>query len=458
MTTDTKPNLSYILLEDAGLSISPQFRAALDLDAPEQIWTGGVRAGKSTGLAAKVYTFSKVWRGNALIWLVGPTYQATEKEMTYLAQWFRRAGRLRDFSSASDSAWRIELHNGTVIETRSAQHPERLASDAPDLIGVCEAGQCPPKVRDAVLGRALEKNAPIIYTGTLETDDNKPRYAWYERLAQEWMKAPTPEHQAISLPSWSNQVIFPEGEHDPKIERLRQDMDPYTFARMVEGRPVGAANPAYPQIVYGDDDARLREMPGGLRWVTAVGGADWGTMHPWALTVVSVSDQVLHTASELEGYQRNIAWVRECVFSPPNSGQDTAAFNAAKFRLQRQYGANRWGIDPNERYAAGTIGAEAVSMGAGSRDGRIGRVRARLNNWTLYFDLNGPGVAELYAEMKTVRYRVTAEGKYVLVAVGEDKVASLEDAIDRLDGEKITELPSVLRTAQVRPRKEYVSI
>ncbi|MDP3703290.1 MAG: hypothetical protein Q8R78_02760, partial [Candidatus Omnitrophota bacterium] len=235
----TKP-FAHVLLEDVGLDLSPEFVHALDCDSDEQIWTGGVRAGKSTGAASKVYTFPKVWRGNALVWIVGPTYQATEKEMTYLASWFRKAGRLRDFGSATDSSWRIVLRNGTVIETRSAQHPERLASDAPDLIIVAEAGQCAPKIRDALLGRALEKNAPILYTGTLETDDNKPRYAWYETLASEWSQHPSPEHQAVSLPSWSNRTVFPDGEHDFKIERLRADLDKYTFARMVEGRPVGA--------------------------------------------------------------------------------------------------------------------------------------------------------------------------------------------------------------------------
>lgn len=433
MVTAARP-FAHALLEEAGLDLSPEFARALDCDASEQIWTGGVRAGKSTGAAAKVFTFAKVWRGKALVWIVGPTYQATEKEMTYLASWFRQAGRLAAFASAADSSWRITLHNGTIIETRSAQHPERLASDAPDLIVVAEAGQCPPKVRDALLGRALEKNAPIVYTGTLETDDNKPRYGWYEQLAAAWQKEPNAEHASVSLPSWANRRVFPEGEHDPKIERLRADMDPYTFARMVEGRPVGAAHPAYPQLLHGDDAARLKPMPSGIRWVTAFGGGDWGTMHPWALVVVSLSDQMLSTASELSGYQRNIAWVRECVWSGPNNG-DVGQFNAQKWRLQQVYGAHEWGVDPNERYAAGSVGAEAVSMGAGTRDARIGRVRSRLNNWTLFYDINGPGVPALYAEQKQLRYKLTESGRFELIRINDDRTAGLENAIDRADGE-----------------------
>lgn len=105
-----------------------------------------------------------------------------------------------NFNHPEKDSWKLVLATGCVIETRSAEHTERLASVAPDFILVTEAGQCSPSIRESLLGRALEKDATIVYSGTIEDQDNHSRYSWYETLAVQWAaeaQRDTPEGMAV---------------------------------------------------------------------------------------------------------------------------------------------------------------------------------------------------------------------------------------------------------------------
>lgn len=463
------------MLTRLGLTISPEFLAALALDTTEQIVTGGVRGGKTTLLAAKILLHLRLMSG-ILVWVVGPTYKTLEQIMYYLFGWCQKLGIVARFDTAENEPWRLTLASGTVIETRSAQHPERLASVAPDFIVVDEAGQCDPKVQQQVRARALEKNATIIYGGTIETDDNKPRYAWFETLAVQWMAEPTYNCSAVALPSWSNIAVFngidpqtgkvwidPEtgeesgvGKDDFRIAWAREHSDVYTFARIYAGEPIGSPHPAYPEL-RAPGVERLQELPSTTRWLTHTGGGDWGVMHPWALVVIGVSTQVISAAEDLRGYKRNVCWVRECVWSGKNNG-DSQLFNSQKRALSSKYGILRWGVDPVQSSLADNAGTEAVNGSPGSRDGRIGLGRSRLRNGTLMFDLKGAGVPELVGEMRGVHYRLRGDGKFELVRMDDDRTAAFEDALWMIDS--AASLPSrvQMRKPKAAGGREFASV
>src|SRR3990167_2012372 len=111
------------------------------------------------------------------------------------------------------------------IDTKSAGHIERLGSVAPNGILVVEARQCAGTKEDGIrricLERAAEKGAWVKYTGTLENDEQKPIWAWYSELAEEWQKSPTAAHATYSLPSWENVAIYgrcnEQIENDPPL-------------------------------------------------------------------------------------------------------------------------------------------------------------------------------------------------------------------------------------------------
>lgn len=419
------------------------YEAILTSEAKEVAIFGGVRGSKSNVDALKVWFHLKRYleRPGLLYWIVGHTYKAAEKEFSYLHEWAMKKGLLLGNASMPDrDAWRMTLKNGAVIETRSGEHPERLASDAPDLILVVEAGKCKPGVRKACRQRALEKDAQIYYSGTFEEeeDDASSRYVWFEELDQEF--APEKEgwgtdFQKFSLPSWTNLFIFPGGWENPKIQWAWTHEDEYTFNRKYAGIPGEVQHAIYPLIQHNEE--RLIVRPQGMRFITFRGGSDYGEDHPSSLVVVGLDERVKPGATDNRGRwsEQRDAWVTASWWtgdldkSTGLRGSETL-INANRRRLQDDFpGLSRWVTDPLQGYMAKSWGGTKAPGSAGSREVRVGMVKTRLANMTLWFDRNGEGVPELYQEMQRVKYRVTSDGQLVNAREKDDRTAALENAI-----------------------------
>lgn len=416
-----------------GILLSPEFREALDGAAREKVVTGGWRAGKSMEAAAEIWGDPPFWSpaAPALYWIVGPTYQAAHKEFDYLVQWAQALGLVQSVAAPEDGIRSLRLITNTVVETRSGQHPERIASDACQGIVVVEAGQQPESIRYACLGRVLETGGWITYTGTIEDDEGHPRWAWYAKAAEEWAAAPSSEHASYRLPSWANVSVFPAGRTDPKIVAVEAEFDSYTFARRIAAVATGVAHPVYPQLLYGRNRLVTRAE---TSWYDGAGGQDYGTTigHESSLCAVTVDKVTLDQVANID--MMNVIWVRE---SWAELGGDVHVMNAKRGEMRVKYRATRWGVDPNERATASAWDATAVAAGAGTRGARQGRVRSLLNEGRLLFDLAGPGVPELYAEMKRVHYKVADDGQLVYVRIADNRTAALENAIEVLEKKHI---------------------
>lgn len=481
------------LLTEVGVRLDGAlFREACLAEHSEQIVTGGVRAGKSTeGASAILRDVGKhLVRGtytSLLYWIIGPDYAQTREEFRYLQEWFKVfATGLEEVVFERTSiphegprALVMRMLNAqrqtvTVqVDTKSAGHIERLGTVAPNGILVVEAGQCAGTREDGIrricLERAAEKGAWVKYTGTLENDEQKPIWAWYSELAEEWKDNPTASHAAYSLPSWENVAIYgsckeqiendpalaqfcPDDAHGtghsgwlhPSIVRARTELPPDVFDRRFAGKPTGLQSVVYPQLRYREqlEQPLLRAMPQDLRWVDATGGIDYGTVHPTALVVI--------TWTPLEGpiaqnAPKDIGWVREVWFNDGEQAGNTEYLNLNRSRLERKYRVRIWGVDPNERFLARsdpTTGirhlqsADALNVSGSqrSRDYRIGLTGTRLDSCLLLFDKNGPGVPELYEEQKRVHYYKNQLGQLVLRREKDDRTAAEENAVEVKDG------------------------
>ena len=208
------------LLEAVGVRLDGErFREACLAEHSEQIDTGGVRAGKSTDGAATIVkdVGKQLLRGvytSLLYWIIGPDYAQCREEYRYLQEWFKKLGMgleevvieresipMEGPRSLTVRMPNVQGQTVTIqIDTKSAGHIERLGSVAPNGILVVEAGQCAGTKEDGIrricLERAAEKGAWVKYTGTLENDEQKPIWAWYSELAEEWQKNPTRGHAA----------------------------------------------------------------------------------------------------------------------------------------------------------------------------------------------------------------------------------------------------------------------
>lgn len=464
------------LAEELGLKVGAEFMAAVLGDAHEKIIIGGVRAGKSTALAVIILIYIFLRRGRylqegkegTLIWLVAPDYNQGREEMRFLAEWCGRLGWLGAFHQPEGGSWTLQLDCGITVVTRSAQHPETLASVAPDFIGGCEAGQFSEDVREQLRLRAMEKNADIVYNGTMERDDAHEQWAWFEESAQAWQDEPTADQAAFSLPSWSNLYLYGDcrrqieatpslaawcpneahphgGREHPIMRREAAQLTPYVFARKIAAIPTGVQYQVYHQTT--DRQDLLRPMLAeeyALPVISSAGGVDYGTTegHPSAIAVVQVVPDARDQDASFAG-PRGIAWVREVWYSPQDGAYtatgkhdpgDYDALGRARKMLSERYKVWRWMTDPNERYMARSWQGEATSSAEGPRQARINLVKTRLNLNKLFFDLNGPGVKGLYEEMQRVHERKRRDGQLVIVRDQDDRTAALEDAIEMIDG------------------------
>lgn len=442
------------LLAAVGTQLTPEFEEALFDQPREKIIFGGWRAGKSRLLATEALVDWFLCQAMALArketpkpklyWIVGPDYPQANQEFLYLFEWFSmQQGWITSVSNPIEGSKSLTLLDGSKFETKTAQAEERLGSVAPDMILACEAGQLSEQARLWLRGRSMEKRSRIIYGGTLEDEEAHKQWAWYLELGTAWMEERNEDHAAYSLPSWANTAIYPRGREDEEILKMETDLkeqtgSDYAFLRRIAGVPAGSPYQVYPQLSTAN---LLRPLPEGTKFVRHVGGIDFGTVHPSALTVIGITAE-------------NVAWVRECAFNKEDT--DSTWIREEHARLSRTYNCWLWGTDPNEKFMARSFKAEAISGSAGSREARVALTSARLNRGLLMFDENGPGVRDAHDEMSKVHRKKLRSGELVYDRTDDDRTASIEGGLEMADGSKMFTLPRSAgkRTYGVRRRPE----
>jgi len=201
---------------------------------------GGVRGGKSFVLS--MILMSRMdWRKEQLFWLVGQNYPLTKPEFNYLVDMTSRVGLLKKASKRVDPGY-IELKNGTLIETKSADDPKSLVGHAVDGVLGCEASQIDLDSYYRMIERVAEKRGWVALGGTMERS-----LGWYPKFFQAWRNG-TGDSQSFSLPSWTNLHIFPEGREDPEILRMEREMPPDLFSEHVAGEPVAPSGLVFPEF------------------------------------------------------------------------------------------------------------------------------------------------------------------------------------------------------------------
>lgn len=198
---------------------------------PVKLIAGGVRAGKSKTSARSMDWFLGL--KNGLIWIIGPRYNEANVEFDYMAQPYHEMGLVANIATPMEGPRFFQIKGGTRVETRSATDPIRLASYAPDAILVVEAGQTPYEVVAKAEERAVQKDAPIFYSGTFENSLN-----WYADMYTELQVENNRYNgRSYSLPTWSNTVEFPGGREDPKIKRLEAALSEELFLERCAAKP-----------------------------------------------------------------------------------------------------------------------------------------------------------------------------------------------------------------------------
>jgi len=228
--TQTQNELTDFLYDTVSFTPTDEQRVILESDRRFTLVAGGEQAGKS--MIASKFLLKRIFEteGKGLYWLVAADYGRTRAEYEYLIEDFAKLNLLKKASKRVDPG-RIELADGTVIETKSAKDPRTLAMRAPDGIIGCEASQLDLESYYRIRGRCAPKAAWMFLSGTFEGS-----LGWYPSLFQAW-KYSTGDEKSFSLPSYTNKHLYPGGKDDPEIQKLKNEASDAFFMERIEGIP-----------------------------------------------------------------------------------------------------------------------------------------------------------------------------------------------------------------------------
>jgi len=191
-------------------------------DARLKLVSGGERGGKSI-VGSKE---AGLWIPRSkLVWIVGDEYEVPRTEFEYILEDLITAKLVnkRTISFPKLGQCSFDLHGsiespGCHVVTKAAADWKKLGQSAPDFILVCEAARLDFFSYLRLRGRLAEKKARMVMTGTFEQVDES---RWYEDFYSSWSAENIDQGRSFSLPTWSNDVIYPLGEEDPEIIRIK---------------------------------------------------------------------------------------------------------------------------------------------------------------------------------------------------------------------------------------------
>ena len=183
----------------------------------------------------------------SLFWLVADEYRTTEPEFDYAIDFLRGLDAFdpKKLSTPREGPRRVITRDGVLIETRSAEDFRKIAEKAPDGIIGCEVGRWPWEVFLRVSGRLAQKRGWAWLSGSFERS-----LGWQAEKFLQWSGPNREEAQSWGLPSWSNPYVYPGGEDDPELERLRASVPADYFMERYGGLPVPPSGRVYHEFEY----------------------------------------------------------------------------------------------------------------------------------------------------------------------------------------------------------------
>lgn len=275
----------------------------------------GRRTGKSTlgGHELTAAAFKAYYQKDKLspkgkrheYWIVGPNYSDAEKEfrvlyndLSGLGVPFDKPGTYYDVQGGNMA---ISLWGGRfLVAAKSADRPQSLVGEG--LMGVimAEAAKLKPTVWSKAIRPTLADYATegswALFTSTPEGKN------WFYDL---WRRGQNPDPDdanwwSIRMPSWSNNILFPLGRHDPEILDMSRDMSEEKFKQEIGAEFTEFVGRVFKRF---DEETNVGRFDYDPRWPLYV-AADFGFTNPNVALFVQVDiwDNVWVVA---EYYRRN---------------------------------------------------------------------------------------------------------------------------------------------------------
>lgn len=205
-------------------------------NARHRVLVNGRRWGKTLCGAkeAECMTFVKNFLGQPQIgWIIGPEYSDCEKEFRVIYDSLKSLGvdKISDkfTNNVENGNMHIKTRWGFDLQCRSARHPESLVGEGLDFVLLVEGGRHRRKMWGDYVRPALsDKRGWSFTSGVPEgASENSLLYALYQRGQNPTKKS----WFSITMPSWTNNIVFPGGRNDPEILEAEDDLTDDEFAR-----------------------------------------------------------------------------------------------------------------------------------------------------------------------------------------------------------------------------------
>jgi hypothetical protein len=246
-------------------------------------WGKTLVGGKECEVSAFVKNFlGEPKRG----WIIGPEYTDCEKEFRIVYDMFRKLGvdkiSQKFLNNVENGSMHIKTKWGFDLQCRSARHPESLVGEGLDFVLLVEAGRHKRKMWGDYVRPALsDKRGSSLASGVPEgATDNSLLYSLYQR-GQDISKR---SWWSISVPSWTNLVVFPGGRNDPEILEAEDDLTEDEFDRQYGAKFVDAIGRVMKEW---DDDVHIVDVEYNHRW-PLYAAVDYGYTNDWVILFIQV--------------------------------------------------------------------------------------------------------------------------------------------------------------------------
>lgn len=282
-------------------------------------------------------------------WIVAPTYDLGEKEFRVF--WEILVDKMQvpldrsaTFNSLRTKDFRITTAWGSIVEVRSAEHPESLVGEGLDWVIMAEAAKLKLSHWDKYIRPTLsDKRGEAIFVSTPEG------YNWFYDLYQRGQNPDHPEWWSLRSPSWENTIIFPDGREDSEIKEAENTLSTEVFEQ-----EYGANFTSFAGRIYSEFDEGYHVIDNyqfNPDWPNYV-SFDFGFRNPFVCLNIQVApNDDVYVWDEY--YERNmtgteharrlksiIQWRVDRSYHDP-SGPDEAASIAKVWRDTKEY-RNSW--------------------------------------------------------------------------------------------------------------------
>lgn len=206
----------------------------------------GRRTGKSTagGHCLTCHAYEAYFRQGELdphgkrmeYWIVGPEYSDSEKEFRVLWNDLKHLGMPLDkpgsYYDVNAGNMHVSLWGGRFqVHAKSAKYPDNLVGEGLHGVIMAEAAKLKPSIWTKYIRPMLsDYRGWSLFSSTPEGknwfydawmrgagEDNNEKHEWW----------------SMRMPSWSNNILFPEGRLDPEILSMEADLTTEAFNQEV---------------------------------------------------------------------------------------------------------------------------------------------------------------------------------------------------------------------------------